>query len=211
MGIRFFCPNGHRLHVKSFLAGKRGICPHCRSRFEIPFADTDRVTAANELAGSRRSGGGHASDASVGMEDPFTALAARSGATAASASAPAHQWYVRPVGGGQFGPASDQVMRQWIEEIRVTAESLVWRDGWSEWRRAGDVFAELQANGMPRPRSQDPGHFSLSLAPVDHGERSTTQAVAIRRRGTMKGWAMPLSVAVLVLAALLMFVVFNVG
>jgi hypothetical protein len=37
MGIRFLCPNGHRLNVKSFLAGKRGICPHCNARFDIPF------------------------------------------------------------------------------------------------------------------------------------------------------------------------------
>jgi hypothetical protein len=45
MGIRFSCPNGHHLHVKSFLAGKRGICPHCDVRFEIPRADTGRVPA----------------------------------------------------------------------------------------------------------------------------------------------------------------------
>jgi uncharacterized protein DUF4339 len=36
MGIRFFCPNGHKLNVKSFLAGKRGICPHCGAKFDIP-------------------------------------------------------------------------------------------------------------------------------------------------------------------------------
>ena len=29
MGIRFRCPNGHKLNVKEFLAGKRGICPKC--------------------------------------------------------------------------------------------------------------------------------------------------------------------------------------
>jgi GYF domain 2 len=37
MGIRFLCPSGHKLNVKSFLAGKRGICPHCGAKFEIPF------------------------------------------------------------------------------------------------------------------------------------------------------------------------------
>jgi hypothetical protein len=36
MGIRFSCPNGHRLNVKSFLAGKRGVCPQCGTRFVIP-------------------------------------------------------------------------------------------------------------------------------------------------------------------------------
>ncbi len=36
MGIRLFCPNGHKVHVKSFLAGKRGICPRCGEKFDIP-------------------------------------------------------------------------------------------------------------------------------------------------------------------------------
>lgn len=36
MGIKFNCPNGHKLNVKSFLAGRRGICPECDARFRIP-------------------------------------------------------------------------------------------------------------------------------------------------------------------------------
>jgi hypothetical protein len=39
MGIRFSCPNGHSLHVKEFLAGKRGICPSCGAKFVIPAAN----------------------------------------------------------------------------------------------------------------------------------------------------------------------------
>jgi hypothetical protein len=38
MGIRFSCPNGHKLNVKTFLAGKRGVCPQCGARFIIPEA-----------------------------------------------------------------------------------------------------------------------------------------------------------------------------
>jgi len=40
MGIRFYCPNGHKLNVKAFLAGKRGICPHCGARVRIPAQST---------------------------------------------------------------------------------------------------------------------------------------------------------------------------
>src|SRR3954469_14001128 len=36
MGIRFLCPNGHRLNVKSYLAGKRAICPDCGARVLVP-------------------------------------------------------------------------------------------------------------------------------------------------------------------------------
>ena len=36
MGIRFFCPSGHKLNVKSFLAGKRAICPQCGAKVLVP-------------------------------------------------------------------------------------------------------------------------------------------------------------------------------
>jgi hypothetical protein len=55
MGIRFSCPSGHKLHVKEFLAGKRGVCPHCGAKFQIP--------AAQEEPGNR-SGSGDALTAS---------------------------------------------------------------------------------------------------------------------------------------------------
>lgn len=42
------CPNGHRLHVKAFLAGKRGICPECGATFVIPPATGDDSVEAAE-------------------------------------------------------------------------------------------------------------------------------------------------------------------
>ena len=36
MGIRFYCPSGHKLNVKSFLAGKRAICPQCGAKVLVP-------------------------------------------------------------------------------------------------------------------------------------------------------------------------------
>ena len=47
MGIRFNCPNGHKLNVKEFLAGKRGVCPQCGAKFIIP---TPAEGAAMEVA-----------------------------------------------------------------------------------------------------------------------------------------------------------------
>ena len=40
MGIRCYCPNGHKLNLKSHLAGQRGICPECGVRFIIPDAES---------------------------------------------------------------------------------------------------------------------------------------------------------------------------
>jgi hypothetical protein len=36
MGIKFTCPNGHKLNVKPYLAGKRALCPRCGVKMRIP-------------------------------------------------------------------------------------------------------------------------------------------------------------------------------
>jgi hypothetical protein len=53
MGIRFLCPNGHRLNVKSFLAGKRAICPDCGARVVVP---SDSEQPVQNLATAPSSG-----------------------------------------------------------------------------------------------------------------------------------------------------------
>ena len=40
MGIRFLCPNGHKLNVKQFQAGQRGICPFCGVKIVVPAEST---------------------------------------------------------------------------------------------------------------------------------------------------------------------------
>ncbi len=40
MGIRFYCPNGHKLNVKEFQAGRKGICPFCGVKMRIPLEST---------------------------------------------------------------------------------------------------------------------------------------------------------------------------
>lgn len=52
-------------------------------------------------------------------------------------------WYVHPRTGGQFGPAAADVMRAWIAEGRISADALVWHEGWLNWQTAGSVFPEL--------------------------------------------------------------------
>ena len=63
------------------------------------------------------------------------------------AEAPAAIWYVRPPTGGQYGPARGDIMRKWISEGRVSSDSLVWREGWTDWQNAGKLFPVLQAAG----------------------------------------------------------------
>ena len=75
------------------------------------------------------------------------------------AEAPDAKWYVSPPGGGQFGPANADMMRTWIAEGRVTADSLVWREGWDDWAEASTVFPQLAspetASYLPSPEPTD--------------------------------------------------------
>jgi hypothetical protein len=135
MGIRFLCPNGHKLNVKSFLAGRRGICPHCGERFYIPNQSTPdlRVTAVQKRDDHRRPespvGTGTTSEVanSEGLSEPNTGVGV---------------WYVRGADGEQYGPADDRMMQQWLHEGRVPSDALVWRDPWTEWQPARDVFEQ---------------------------------------------------------------------
>jgi GYF domain 2 len=45
MGIRFLCPNGHKLNVKADLAGKRASCPECGAKLQIPGTSGEPVVA----------------------------------------------------------------------------------------------------------------------------------------------------------------------
>ena len=71
MGIRFFCPNGHKLNVKEFQRGLTGICPHCGASVRIPLASTRRSSHAKD---ARSQGGMPASqttDADAAIAAPL--------------------------------------------------------------------------------------------------------------------------------------------
>ncbi|MGA2796290.1 MAG: DUF4339 domain-containing protein [Thermoguttaceae bacterium] len=53
-------------------------------------------------------------------------------------------WYVRPPSGGQYGPAAGKLMRQWLNEGRISPDTLVWREGWRDWQQASAVFRQLR-------------------------------------------------------------------
>jgi hypothetical protein len=231
MGIRFFCPQGHRLHVKSFLAGKRGVCPDCGMSVEIPMESDARAVSRKKLGAAGKADDDEPADMPVStavLERPADdgadreqndfALPASLLPPAAAAPVPAAVsttkpaavavpaptpvvvpvlpspapvaavsiapvvptpaavtpsivptpavvpavapapvpqavdvlteaplavWYVRPPAGGQYGPAKADVMRKWMGEGRVTPDSLVWREGWPDWRSASKVFPTL--------------------------------------------------------------------
>jgi len=167
MGIRFNCPNGHKLNVKSFLAGKRGICPHCGAKVLIPRESTR--PSSKELREAQAAGGGPKPtprplpmNHGAGGAEPATSTPADP-----IAEAPDAVWYVRPPSGGQYGPAPGETMRRWIAEGRVSADTMVWRDGWPDWKLASAVFPDLAAGGSSIP---------TGIQPTDDRESQTSSA-----------------------------------
>jgi hypothetical protein len=181
MGIRFRCPNGHKLHVKAFLAGMRGVCPDCGIKVAIPLtsdAEFDREIAEPKPArmggrpadhgalpslpridvrGNRRSESLADGSATVATTTSPPQVMARAAGESPESSAdpvsaaPQAQWFVRPPTGGQFGPANGALLKTWLAEGRITADSYLWRQGWTEWKRAETVFPPLRPLNVAEP------------------------------------------------------------
>lgn len=170
MGIRFQCPNGHKLNVKADLAGKRAICPNCGARLVVPSASSAATTQADASPNlPDDSGGGQSSIILPGSIDARvetsvkSLVGLRSAATSESPPLEAAVWYVRSPGGLQFGPASEETLRTWINDRRVTPDAYVWRDGWPEWKRASDAADALPA---PLVATQANAGSAISAPPI---------------------------------------------
>lgn len=226
MGIRFYCPNGHKLNVKAFQAGMKGICPYCGAKTQIPTESTRKPSKKRRKAEASPAGqmpvatpiGVGEPVAPAGPQTPAAAAAPVEAVPAAAdpgqvpgpagpsspvvvpqeplvggpgAGAPGQPaqpapadssgvadplaeagdvvWYVRPASGGQYGPAGSDVMRSWLAEGRVAADSLVWREGWRDWREASIVFPQFGA-----------GRAESALSGLATGEASNTAAATAR-------------------------------
>lgn len=163
MGIRFYCPNGHKLNVKEKLAGKRGVCPQCGVKLLIPLKST-RPSSREEREKQQKlaaNANGNPNDFDVFADDQGTAEIAISydesgnmtAATLTSATGPALTtafddpsvvWYVQLPDGQRFGPATLAIMRSWVDERRIGPNMLVWREGWQDWIEARHVFPEIE-------------------------------------------------------------------
>ncbi|HEX7377643.1 MAG TPA: GYF domain-containing protein, partial [Pirellulales bacterium] len=181
MGIKFTCPAcGGTLNVKAELAGKRGRCPKCQAKINIPLdgnppdgtagdsvagasaAIVSEVAIAAPLANPAETGATPVPTAVVAAAAaapqpaivPMPAANVAGGAVDPIAEAPALQWYATPPGAAsQYGPAGGEEFRAWMQEGRITADALVWRQDWPDWKRAGEVFPQLEsppaAGGAP--------------------------------------------------------------
>ena len=275
MGIRFHCPNGHKLNVKSFQAGRKGICPYCGTPVQIPTESTRKSAkedqypqemAPVQIIGAEpgeplppQPAGQPPFDvtptlqpqpsmlAAQPLEIPTAQPAGQTGATSAPSpspvmpagtiptgtvptaqvptaqvptAAPVEQapsapttpigpdpldeapnavWYVRPPGGGQFGPAPGDVMRTWIAEGRVAPEAIVWREGWRDWQEASAMFPQLA-----------PDPTVTSLEKIASAEASATSAAARHPQGGSRQRSNTFNTAIITVLVLAVVVLFGV-
>ncbi len=186
MGIRFACHVCEkRLNIKRELAGRRGICPVCTARIRIPLADAEKSTPVEQkkLVAS----GVDTTPGDVAINRHLPATRGRTSTADPSAIGDQRQgdsidsltedtlasWYVRPPSGGQYGPATTTVLKQWIDEGRVATTALLWREGWPQWREACEALPEF-AGRLPINR----GAMSASgaAAPPEDGISPTLAA-----------------------------------
>ncbi|MHB8970953.1 MAG: DUF4339 domain-containing protein [Pirellulaceae bacterium] len=230
MGIKFRCQAcDKKLHVKSFLAGKRGVCPKCGATIRIPLHSDATLLAADEEASAVRhppSSGSSVGRSAVGhapqreapsvpaarpavrprapvASSPRVSDAAGGGTSVASdpiTEAPDAVWYVRPPTGGQFGPADGAIMRRWLEDGRVSADALVWREGWPAWKIAGPVFPSLEISPRQAPESAP----AVPVDPPSNGEfaLAADRPVAARRAPHVRSKRVGRNVAIILALAL---------
>lgn len=157
MGIRFACHVCDQpLNIKRELAGRVGICPKCDGRFRIPHQDAPHSLPLEAAASDAQPW--IADQPMVNQPNSDSGSVAQQSAAQQAAAGDAQpppsplddpdaQWYVRPPAGGQYGPASGEVIRSWIGEHRITPSTLIWRQGWGQWRSGRDALPELAGAG----------------------------------------------------------------
>lgn len=118
-------------------------------------------------------------------------------------------WYVRPPAGGQYGPAADATLARWIREGRIIRDTHLWREGWPNWRRAGDIGDLLPAPLNP-PATLSSPTVPAADVPVAEGKsgKSAADVRRARRRSAQRQWtaAMLLLLLVIVLSGILIWV-----
>jgi len=218
MGIRFYCPNGHKLNVKDFQAGRKGICPFCGAKVQIPLENT-RPSSRHRSPRQPKDVPADAPPPLRGIRSPTIAAgpvpnaaiptatstvpppSATSQPTITDPLAEAGEavWYVRPSSGGQFGPATPGVMRAWLTEGRIGADALVWREGWRDWQEAGDVFPQLSTvSNIPGLESvlSETLAVTVNPRPLQHHKQSRSTQLML--------------IGALALSVLILFVIFIV-
>jgi len=155
MGIVAFCPNGHRVKVKDALAGRKGVCPDCHSRFRIPLESCPIPTArvlsldaawAETLPRATILPADHAFSQGAFSKGGFSKESREPALHPAIAEKPGAEWRVAIPGGEPSTPLTGSDMQAWLAAGRATGGEVVWRSEWPDWVSIRLVFPEFVPN-----------------------------------------------------------------
>ncbi|MDA8744897.1 DUF4339 domain-containing protein [Rubripirellula amarantea] len=148
---------------------------------------TNAPSAPNGSSGSLKGASSGSTSSVATAQEAQSVQASRSAqASQATQASPADllmddpeaTWYVRPPSGGQYGPATSDVLRQWIDEGRVAASALLWRDGWPQWRAASETLPGLATRFPGAGTGGDSGTASPSKSVAAANGHATTPSNA---------------------------------
>ena len=89
-------------------------------------------------------------------------------------------------------------MRTWLREGRIGPDSLVWREGWRDWREAATVFAQLNPDSAG----------AVDVLGLHQSPRRTTLAHGLPARRRSNGAGLLLIALLFVLVLILFGVLF---
>jgi phage FluMu protein Com len=104
-------------------------CPHCFQSLLLPYTEAGlKVKCPN-------------------CQAPITVTAADDGSKPKQAErmrpAAADLWFFKAEDGSDFGPVNKQVLNQWFDEGRISADCQILHVGDEQWHWASDLFPEL--------------------------------------------------------------------
>lgn len=114
------------------------------------------------------------------IDNNLPALAEKEMPAALSVSLDA-KWFVRPPSGGQFGPASPQLLMEWIAERRVTSDSFLWCEGMPQWQAAIDLIPEFVSPVTRKP----PASMEASMAGSEQTTTNVGDVLSLESAGTV--------------------------
>jgi hypothetical protein len=197
MGIRFRCPIcDKKIHVKDFLAGKRGICPKCDAGVDIPLVS--QLPPSLNKKSRKRSGVTTVRDVpAVASSTPSPTHGRLIGTTEYPTvdpliEFPKRPWFVATPDGRDLGPLAASEVREMIDVGDIVAETSVRRDDWpiplvaaavwQNWKGA-DPFAAVFAKAAPADTPSPSASPAAVASPAaDNGpsaEHRTPQAVPL--------------------------------
>ncbi|MGI9456148.1 MAG: GYF domain-containing protein [Aeoliella sp.] len=228
MGIRFVCPNGHPLHVKLELAGKRGICPQCQAKFLIPVpngsattnstpATAQNVAASPSVAQAASSPATAPSTVQPAQQPATSNSAASLAAVPPVASSPVNSNATEPVAPAPVAAPSERASGVPMWYVRPAAGGQfgpVDEQQIKQWATEGRVGADAYVwrTGWPDwRRATDAAEFFPRLAPattetakepVDEGAPASAAVARYQRRKKQSAQGQAVAAIVLIVLAL---------